>query len=69
MNRRELMAAVAVVAGLAVPVAGTTIVAPAFAHHKEGHVVGVAQGYIKSGNPKASGGPDNPGVGNPHNPY
>jgi hypothetical protein len=27
------------------------------------------QGYSKSGNPKAAGGPDNPGNGNPFNIY
>lgn len=29
---------------------------------------GKAQGFARSGNPKAAGGPDNPGVGNPHTP-
>ena len=38
------------------------------AHHKDGHSVGDARGFLSSGNPKAAGGPDNPGVGNPHTP-
>jgi hypothetical protein len=68
MNRRDLMAAVAVAAGISL---GAT---PTIANHKTSHNPAATehaspQGFIKSGNPKAAGGPDNPGKGNPFTPY
>lgn len=69
MKRRELMAAVALAAGLAV---GTNnIVGPAFAASDKSQAAAKAnpQGFAKSGNPKAAGGPENPGKGNPFNAY
>ena len=69
MNRKELMAAVAVAAGISL---GGAI--PSFADHKASHHPAAAdhadpQGFFKSDNPKAAGGPDNPGKGNPFTPY
>jgi uncharacterized membrane protein len=70
MNRKELMAAVALAAGISLGVSA----APSMADHKASHNPAAAehanpQGFIKSGNPKAAGGPDNPGRGNPFTPY
>lgn len=65
MNRKELMAAVALAAGISLGVA-----APSTADHKDSHQQ-VAQkgpgpmGFIRSDNPRAAGGAENPGQGNP----
>jgi hypothetical protein len=69
MNRKELMAAVAVAAGISLGVA-----APSMANHKASHNPAATehaspQGFVRSGNPKAAGGPENPGKGNPFNAY
>jgi hypothetical protein len=60
MNRKELMVAVAVAAGISIGAL------PSLADHKSSHDPAAAeradpQGFINSGNPKAAGGPDNPG--------
>ena len=69
MNRKELMAAIAVAAGISLGVS-----APSMADHKASHNPAAAehanpQGFARSGNPKAAGGPENPGKGNPFTPY
>jgi hypothetical protein len=67
MKRRDLMKAVALAAGLSLSLsAGTTA---AIAGKQSAVIHADPQGYIKSGNPKAAGGPDNPGKGNPFNIY
>ena len=68
MNRKELMAAIALAAGVSLTAT------PTLAHHKDGHGERAAersnsQGFERSGNPRAAGGPENPGKGNPHNAY
>ena len=67
MKRRELMTIVALSAGLSLSLAaGAT---PALAGKQSAVLHADPQGFIKSGNPKAAGGPDNPGKGNPFNIY
>jgi hypothetical protein len=70
MDRRELMKAIAIATGVTIAGAAGPQAAPdhasnipAAAAHAE------PQGYAASGNPKAAGGPANPGVGNPFNAY
>ena len=67
MKRRELMAIVSLAAGLSMglPIAAAppSIEKSVAAAHAE------PQGFIKSGNPKAAGGLQNPGKGNPFNAY
>lgn len=67
MERRELMRAIMLATGVSFTahavVAAPPIHVPAAAAHAE------PQGYNKSGNPKAAGGPANPGKGNPFNAY
>lgn len=58
MSRKDLMKAIAIATGVALASGASA---------KPGD--GTPQGYIKSGNPMAAGGPDNPGVGNPFNAY
>lgn len=67
MKRRELMTIVSLAAGLSlgVPIAA----APVLAKSESAMMHAQPQGFIKSGNPKAAGGPDNPGKGNPFNAY
>lgn len=71
MDRRELMRVIAIATGLSLAAAGASEAGQkggngngnggaAAAEHSN------SQGYAKSGNPKAAGGPENPGVGNPH---
>jgi hypothetical protein len=67
MKRRHLMTIVSLAAGLSVGL-------PAVAHPPSLERSAAAahaepQGYAKSGNPKAAGGPLNPGKGNPFNAY
>ena len=67
MKRRELMTIVSLAAGLSLGLsAGVT---PALAGKQSAVLHADPQGHIKSGNPKAAGGPDNPGKGNPFNIY
>lgn len=66
MKRRELMAIVSLAAGLSLGLAPAT---PALAAKQSAVLHAQPQGYIKSGNPKAVGGPENPGKGNPFNIY
>lgn len=73
MDHRELMRVIAIATGLSLAAAGASE-----AGQKGGNGNGNgnggssaaehsnSQGYEKSGNPKAAGGPANPGVGNPH---
>lgn len=61
MTRKDLMKAIALATGLSVAAHASGVAA---APGK-----GSPQGYEKSGNPKAAGGPINPGVGNPFNAY
>ena len=71
MKRRELMLIVSIAAGLTT----NAMLADnsAYAKQKDGYSNngnnGTPRGYERSGNPKASGGPENPGKGNPHNAY
>jgi hypothetical protein len=67
MKRRELMTIVALSAGLSISLAAG--VTPVLAGKQSAVVHAEPQGFIKSGNPKAAGGPDNPGKGNPFNIY
>lgn len=60
MSRKDLMKAIAVATGMSFAAAAATTAAPGD---------NSPQGYANSGNPKAAGGPENPGVGNPHNAY
>ncbi|MGR3322908.1 MAG: hypothetical protein ACU0DK_13360 [Pseudooceanicola sp.] len=60
MTRKDLLKSIAVATGLSLA-AGTAI------HADPGN--GNPQGYASSGNSKAAGGPDNPGVGNPFGAY
>lgn len=66
MKRRELMTIVSLAAGLSM---GMHAVTPAIAGKMSAVVHAEPQGFIKSGNTKAAGGPDNPGKGNPFNIY
>jgi|GEM_PF-2908894 len=68
MKRKDLMKAVAVAAGLAVT---ANMVTPTLAAPGKSQAIYHAnpQGYVKSGNPMAAGGPGNPGKGNPFNAY
>lgn len=68
MTRKELAAAIAVATGMGL----AAVSVPAIA--KPDHTPAAAahtwpMGYARSGNPKAAGGPLNPGVGNPFNAY
>jgi len=67
MNRKDLMRAIALATGV-------SLAMPGFAHSPAGPASAAMehaqpQGYAKSGNPKAAGGPENPGRGNPFNAY
>jgi hypothetical protein len=66
MKRRELIAIVSLAAGLSV---GLPAVAAPEMGKSAAPMHAQPQGFIKSGNPKAAGGPDNPGRGNPFNAY
>ena len=66
MKRRELMTIVALSAGLSF---GLSSVAPVIAGKQSAVEHANPQGFNKSGNPKAAGGPENPGQGNPFNIY
>lgn len=67
MKRRELMAIVSLAAGLSV---GLPIAAAQSSHERSVATAHAEpQGFIKSGNPMAAGGPLNPGKGNPFNAY
>jgi hypothetical protein len=61
------MRTVALAAGLTLGLTATA--GPVLASKKSAVIHAEPQGYIKSGNPKAAGGPDNPGKGNPFNIY
>lgn len=67
MDRRELVRVIMLATGVSFTahavVATPHIKIPAAVEHAE------PKGYLKSGNPNSSGGPDNPGVGNPFNIY
>ncbi len=67
MERRDLMRAIMLATGVSFTahavVATPQIHVPAAVEHAQ------PQGFIKSGNPNAAGGPSNPGVGNPFNIY
>ena len=67
MERRELMRAIMLATGVSIAahagVAAPKNHVPAAAEHAQ------PQGYLKSGNAKAAGGPSNPGKGNPFNAY
>lgn len=67
MKRRELMVIVSLAAGLSMglPIAA----APPSVERSAATAHADPQGFIKSGNPKAAGGPLNPGKGNPFNAY
>lgn len=63
MDRKDLMRLIAVATGV-------SLASPGFTAPKSGPFEHVQpQGFAKSGNPKAAGGPLNPGVGNPFNAY
>ena len=67
MKRRELMKIVSLAAGLSL---GLTVgTHPVLAGKQSAVLHADPQGFSKSGNPKAAGGPDNPGKGNPFNIY
>ncbi|MDB5538996.1 MAG: hypothetical protein JWQ89_723 [Devosia sp.] len=65
MKRRELMTIVSLAAGLSLGLSA----APALAGKISAVQHAEPQGFIKSGNPHAAGGLDNPGKGNPFNIY
>jgi hypothetical protein len=67
MDRKDLMRLIAVATGVTLASPGFT--APKADHGQSAIEHAQPQGYAKSGNPKAAGGPDNPGVGNPFNAY
>lgn len=67
MKRRELMTIVALSAGLSLGMSAAAT--PALAGKQSAVQHAEPQGFIKSGNPKAAAGPDNPGKGNPFNIY
>jgi len=67
MDRRELMRAIAVAAGLSLAAGGAVSAAPK--HGIPAAAKAEPQGFLRSGNPKAAGGPANPGKGNPFNAY
>ena len=67
MKRRELMTIVALSAGLSLGLSAAAT--PAMAAKQSAVQHADPQGFIKSGNPKAAGGPDNHGKGNPFNIY
>ena len=68
MKRRELMAIVSLAAGLSLGMSAAAVT-PAMAGKKSAVEHAEPQGFIKSGNPKAAAGPQNPGKGNPFNIY
>jgi hypothetical protein len=68
MKRRELMTIVSLAAGLSLGLSAAAAT-PALAGKHSAVEHAQPQGFIKSGNPKAAGGPDNPGKGNPFNIY
>ena len=64
------MAIVALAAGVSVGgIGGAAMAVPPSLENSAAPLHSNSQGFLKSGNPKASGGPLNPGVGNPHNAY
>jgi hypothetical protein len=68
MDRRELMRMIALATGLSLAAAGASEAGGRGNDTGKGAAAerSNAQGFEKSGNPKAAGGPQNPGVGNPH---
>lgn len=81
MDRHELMRVIALATGLSLAATGASEAggkgggkdsgssasnSGGNGSGKSGGFESKAQGYENSGNPKAAGGPDNPGVGNPH---
>ncbi len=60
MTRKDLLKSIAVATGI-------SLAASAAVHGQPGD--GTPQGFAKSGNTHAAGGPDNPGVGNPFGAY
>ena len=68
MKRRELMAIVSLAAGLSIGMTAA-VTTPVLAGKSAAVEHAEPQGFIKSGNFKAAGGPDNPGKGNPFNAY
>jgi hypothetical protein len=60
------MTIVSLAAGLSL---GLSVGTPVLAGKQSAVIHADPQGFIKSGNPKAAGGPDNPGKGNPFNIY
>lgn len=67
MERRDLMRAILLATGVSFTAhAGMAAPAPKAPAAVER---AAPQGFIKSGNPKAAGGPSNPGKGNPFNAY
>jgi hypothetical protein len=68
MKRRELMVIVSIAAGIT-----TNALVGNMSYAGNGPpdkaLKTNSMGFERSGNPKASGGPDNPGKGNPHNAY
>ncbi|WMT91985.1 hypothetical protein [Pelagibacterium sp. H642] len=67
MKRRQLMTIVSLAAGLSVGL--PVVAAPPSLENSAAAVQAEPQGFLKSGNPKAAGGPLNPGKGNPFNAY
>lgn len=67
MERRELMRAIMLATGVSLTAhavaAAPQIHVPAAAAHAQ------PQGFLRSGNVNAAGGPSNPGNGNPFNAY
>lgn len=67
MERRELMRAIMLATGVSFTahagVAAPLVHVPAAVEHAQ------PQGFLKSGNDHAAGGPSNPGKGNPFNAY
>jgi hypothetical protein len=67
MERRDLMRAILLATGVSFTAHAVTAAPPP----KTPAAIERAQpqGFIKSGNPNAAGGPSNPGKGNPFNAY
>ncbi len=78
MDRHELMRVIALATGLSLAAAGVSEAGPKGGGKPDGRDSGSrherefeskSKGFEKSQNPKAAGGPNNPGKGNPHNHY
>ena len=65
MNRKELMAAVALAAGISLGVSAAPSMADRKDTTQQAQTHRGPMGFERSGNPKAAGGPENPGQGNP----